>query len=319
MSSPTGEHKTPVSQIDLLARAGAVLLVLLYGLGFLIVSVHRASYGMVQFELLRPKLLSAGILFSVLFVLPALEACRAYGYLGYQAWTPNIAGTDDPRTRTFYYVHLVRLFQFFASAVGLAFLMVLLLEDHNFSSWAFGIYVLFMALAATVFTWQRPEFQKNPGEFTILVMLVVLFEPIGLLAVGDIDSLKMLFWILLVGAVTLQVMEPIERPVKLRHLSWHTLILSAVGVVGIFAFLLYPRISQSLGGGGPTEVVLQFGDKSPIDNSAQTHAWLIDENDSGLYILRSPGDKNAVFIPRHLISAIYYGKGQQPTPSRKQR
>jgi len=59
-----------VRLVDLIAKAAIVLAAVIYGCGFLVVSLHRHSYGLAEPNPLRPKVLAAGILFLVFAALP---------------------------------------------------------------------------------------------------------------------------------------------------------------------------------------------------------------------------------------------------------
>ena len=50
------------SRLEIVAHLGAMSIVLLYVAGFLVVTFNDASYGIVEFGLIRARLLSAGVL-----------------------------------------------------------------------------------------------------------------------------------------------------------------------------------------------------------------------------------------------------------------
>lgn len=64
------------SRIQVLAQFTGVLVVFIYAGGFLALSLHHASFGISQFNLLRPKIISAGVLFLILAALPAIETMQ---------------------------------------------------------------------------------------------------------------------------------------------------------------------------------------------------------------------------------------------------
>ena len=71
-------------RIDLLARGGAILAVLVYGAGFTIVSFHEARFGISAFEVFKPKIFAAGFTFMVLATLATLAAGRAFNVLWWE-------------------------------------------------------------------------------------------------------------------------------------------------------------------------------------------------------------------------------------------
>ena len=74
------EAKTVATRIakasEMAARLGAILLVVVYGTGFLIVSLHHSAYGIAQFNLLKPRIFAAGVLFLFLTSIPVVAAAR---------------------------------------------------------------------------------------------------------------------------------------------------------------------------------------------------------------------------------------------------
>src|SRR6266480_1236037 len=66
------------SVLETVSKAGAILLAVIYAVGFLIVVLHHAQYGIAEFNPLKPKIFSAGILFALLFAVPAIAAYRFY-------------------------------------------------------------------------------------------------------------------------------------------------------------------------------------------------------------------------------------------------
>ena len=66
------------SVLETVSKAGAVLLAIIYAAGFLIVILHHAQYGIAEFNPLKPKIFSAGILFGLLFAAPAVAGYRFY-------------------------------------------------------------------------------------------------------------------------------------------------------------------------------------------------------------------------------------------------
>jgi hypothetical protein len=102
--------------------------------------------------------------------------------------------------------------------------------------------------------------------------------------------------------------DHIKNPSKLRSMNLINWVTSGLCLVGLFAGFIYPKIRPSVGGGAPTAVELQFGEKSPLGTPMRSRVWLIDENNNGFYILRAPNDKKAVYVPRGSVSAVYYGQ-----------
>jgi hypothetical protein len=72
------KEKPPLSEsrfvagLEVTARAAAVFVAVVYGTGFLIVAIYHAQYGIAQFDFLKPKIVSTGIVFVLLTTLPTM-------------------------------------------------------------------------------------------------------------------------------------------------------------------------------------------------------------------------------------------------------
>ena len=68
--APQVHHDSWGSYVESITRATTALLVLMYGLGFLILSVYEARYGIMQFNPLRTRTFLVGFVFIALAALP---------------------------------------------------------------------------------------------------------------------------------------------------------------------------------------------------------------------------------------------------------
>src|ERR1017187_5971609 len=71
-----------VAGLEVTARAVAVFAAVVYGAGFLIVAIHHAQYGIAQFDPLKPKIFSTGIVFILLTGLTTMAAFRMFHIFG---------------------------------------------------------------------------------------------------------------------------------------------------------------------------------------------------------------------------------------------
>ncbi|MHB8526674.1 MAG: hypothetical protein ACYDD2_11025 [Candidatus Acidiferrales bacterium] len=296
-------------RLELISRAGAILLVALYGVGFLVVSFHDASYGIVEFGVFRTRLLSAGIIFGVFLGLPLLEASRIFGLFGLQALRPVARGHKENSGPSAFAARMMQMFLFFSASCAITFFMRWLLGGVGSTLSVIPLYAGYFAIFATVLTAiERPSVRDS-----------VIWALMGLSVIGFLAALVLgkhwnylwvLGWFVLVGRLTYQVDSPIREPRRLVWVNWHWVLINTIMLFGIFAIVLYPKIPPAFGGGRPTQVVLQFANVSPIDNSNKTDAWLVDETDDGYYVIRKPQDRKAIFIPKPLVSAVYLEPGE---------
>ncbi len=148
------------------------------------------------------------------------------------------------------------------------------------------------------------------------VILLSIFFAIGLTfyavwRIHDTGYLFLVIWFSLSSFVAYSVSISVSIALKSSFMvgaviqNW---LLPVVIFIGGFTFLVYPRVYDSIGGGAPVGVTLQFVDKiPPVGNSVQIKVWLIDETDNGFYFLQTKESKKAVFVPRNAVSAIYFG------------
>ena len=179
-------------------------------------------------------------------------------------------------------------------------------------TWATAAYLAFIAFAAGITVAVGFRRKSRPTACKVLVYLTVLVGILGLVAFRGWEFLSVLFWFLFAGSFALPIAGLLRAPRMFVSLNWHTWVLNALGVLGVFAGLLYPHVPSHLGGGEKSRIVLQFVAVSPIDGSPRSDFWLVDEVDSGFYVLRAKTDKKAVFIPRALVSAIYFEPSAAP-------
>jgi hypothetical protein len=166
------DQETVHARLELLTRAGAIAVVLLYGVGFVIISLHRASYGIVQFELFRAKVLSAGIVFVVFLCLPLIVASRAYGLFGYKVWLPAEPSTGKPYS----YARILCDLYFVLSTIGLTFMMRGLLEYYDLPFNKLIHFLIAFLFASLSFGMIRIRFLAAPLKCTVLAVLAISLE-----------------------------------------------------------------------------------------------------------------------------------------------
>jgi hypothetical protein len=110
-------------------------------------------------------------------------------------------------------------------------------------------------------------------------------------------------WFFAVGIIAFLEMHVRSWTVKLGDWTWSTILL--LGVLLLFGSFYYPHIKSSWGGGRPIPVTVYLTKDSVIMPGQSVNALLIDESDSGLYVVGKK-DKKATFIPRGSIGLVYF-------------
>jgi hypothetical protein len=304
------------SHLEVAARAGAIAVVALYVAGFLVVTFADASHGIVGFGLFRTRVLTAGILLFFLLAIGLLNWSRVFGRWGFpKSGEHKIKGTIVPEARAKLYFGAMNLLWYFWSSLALAYFICMYVLHCN-SPWRFWTVLLGLAVIyAGVATFYKFQFSRHPLVCAVLSLFAIGAGIAGLIFLRDKKLGLVLGWFLLVGYVADYVEKQIRQARLLGDVEWHWLLFNVLGVVAFFSLWVYPQIPPSLGGGKPTRVVFQFFNTSPIDGSTKDPLWMLDEVDMGFYVLRTPDERKAVFLPRSVVSAIYFDADEPATPT----
>ncbi len=287
-----------------------VFAVFVYAGGFLALSLHHASFGISQFDLLRPKIISAGVLFFVFAALPAIETMQIFGF-----HTANIKKPESenaPAPSKSYVRWIDRLGLLLIALVVSSFVVRPFLTDFPFEgslySWAFAAIVPSAAILAAI-----PLFltQNRKWELPVCIVLfamTVLWMAFCVYRTRDTTFVVLVAWFLFCSYISYQAYGAMKEPQKLQSINWVQAVTLAMSTAVFFGVQVYPRIPSGFGGGAPTQVTLQFADKAPSDGATKSRVWLIDETELGFYVTRSKDTKKAIFLPRNTIATIYFGE-----------
>jgi hypothetical protein len=297
------------NRIEIVTKAAAVGGVLLYTAGFLALSIHHAKFGIPQFSLLRPKIVSTGIAFFVLSALPVLET------IGFSGWSqiPQLQEDDSAAGRSRDRVVAFKIWLQTLPVLLIAFLLTgtllrnwfvgLTIESHYFTWLVLAV----IPSAAAVALFQVKETYRSAA--VLVYPLVILWIAFCLYRAHDATLVYLTLWLLWWSYLTFEARAVFLRPRRLRTISWIQTLSIAIGTVAMFGGTLYPSIPMALCGGAPIPVTFQFADKQPpVGTDSKMKAWIIDETDAGFYFLQSKDSKKAIFIPRNAVTAVYYGE-----------
>lgn len=297
-------------RLDVAAHLGAGIVVVLYVCGFLVVTLQDASRGIVGFGLFRSKVLAAGVLLGVFVALPLMVWSWFFGRSSLRRVREKqvMQTAVVPQGRARFYFGATTLLSFFWVSLAMAgllcfFLLHCVLPDRFWICfWGYGL-----ASAAVSASFDLKLLTKHPFACATVSTLVLSIGVSGLIWFGEQDFELMLFWFVITIAVAYSLRKEFRESNHWSQVNWHWLLLYVVGAIGFFAIFLYPQVEPALGGGKPTRAVFQFASPSPIDGQTKDNLWLLDEEDTGYYVLRTPEEHKAVFVPRSLVSAIYFG------------
>jgi len=248
------------AKVDLVSKTGALAAVAFYVIGFIIITIQHATYGIVEFSLFRARVLAAGILFAVLFGLPFAGACRTHGLFGFPALWPSPTDKERgkvPKSDYWIWVAQGALFANVAWVTG--FFFWLFLGDYHHWLRFLMVYLTYIAVIAAlqaqgVWTrfWNRPALYAN---------LLVSVSVAGLISMTIIKEWYIFFfiaWCMYVRILAAEFDSIIQKPQRLKEVNWHKVPFNCVALLSLFAIFFYPKFRPSLGGGKPTKVVMQF-------------------------------------------------------------
>jgi len=287
------------TRIQLAASAIAVIGVVVYGIGFLVLTIHHESFGIPLSGFLRPRIISAGILFCALVAIPIAELLFI------------MKRTKWPETkkdvRDFLSLCVGFLLEALAiSLITLRFAFVGFPEQSlsHYYGWAGAALIVPSAVWALPWWNQWGKIPHLVGFFGIYTWVAFC-----LYKASDRTLALLVVWFLICGYLTNAVQNALRNPSDISVLGWIQGVIGGLGIVGFFALLLYPALPSAYFGGVPVPITFQFSEKSvPILNSTQLKGWLLDETDDGFYFIQDTNAKKAVFIPRSNVIAVYYGE-----------
>ena len=287
-----------VRLVDLIAKAAIVLAAVIYGCGFLVVSLHRHSYGLAEPNPLRPKVLAAGILFLVFAALPIVIFIEAKRF--------RSPSPDCPRYRRtigaaldFYTLVSFSLGYF----LKLIFEIPPLSEPSGPST---GTITLAIALSATIVfadKWERfPHWLVLPASLASCGLLMFCGGRDLFLYHHQSPASIALWFMVISGLISLEMRA---RSWKLQLGNWPQSLGLSLTALAMFSTIYYPQIQTSWGGGAPIPAIIYFAKDSPLLPNRNISARILDETDGGYYMIGG-NDKKATFIPRSEVAMVYY-------------
>ena len=292
--------------IDLITRAAASALLVVYGLGFVILAFHDARYGVVQFSPFRARIVLVGFVFTVLVGLAA--GAQHYGLL-YAAPLETVRADTAPERRPHRETVLAGGFVFTAclmAAIFNAFLFssvrVQPPDRRHQIAWFAGYALLWF-----VFLFINRIFTKRPGLSVFLSILAYLFflAFLGTYNSSTVTSLAVFF--ALIGWETMAIKRSGNR---LKYISDFTNWVIVLLILSVYLFQIFGALPPRWGGGQPTPVQIFQSNPAPALPGNPVDALLLDESDQGLYVLLSPTGR-AFFIPRASVATIFFGTKEE--------
>jgi hypothetical protein len=291
-------------QLELGARALAVTVGSAYVVGFLIVTTHHARLGIWQFDLLRPRILSAGATYLVLTLFAVATSLGVHRLLGVGGiglpWRPHQKIGHGIVARALCSV---------TTAYGFSlFIRGMLGEGESWRFWLPWQPWPVMLMSGAALSFVDRYIDRAPG--TIVAGCALLSISIGYLVWSFASPFTMMLalWFWLVMLLTL-VAYAIGRfrEALLQNQRLESILLAAVlGLIYLYSVSVYGAINPWLGGGAPMPATFLLSASAPEALSKKLTGRLLEETSHGFYLLPHESQSNPLFLPREAVSAIYF-------------
>jgi hypothetical protein len=117
------------------------------------------------------------------------------------------------------------------------------------------------------------------------------------------------------AGVVVSIVSRARDPVR-KALHWGNWLVAVV-LIAYYTFCIYGEMQQRFGGGAPLSAVLYLDKQPQWADSTIINVKVLDQTGEGYYIiLSSLGDREALFIRRSEVSAVYFGE-RKVFPTRK--
>jgi hypothetical protein len=292
------------SVVDRLSKAAALMLGCIYGFGFLVVSLAEAKYGIVQFNVLKPRIFAAGALFTFMIAIPTLAVRRVLR----RSVIPESTGQGWLKwsfdgSRYFNMCFLLALVSY-----GLLWGLDLPSLPMKFSRAQVGALVVCIFLSMQIVMRFRRHYKTEPEKCRLLPFadfilqnVIVLYGFHGVVGFG-----RLVYWFFVVGLYAAWLDDRLRDSKKRERLYVELLLVYVLIVVTYYARFMYQGMNPSIGGGRLPMVTVYLMQKvSPFDQ-LQENVYLVDEIESGLYFVRNPAERQAIFVPRSSVASLQY-------------
>jgi len=306
-SESQSEQKPSIqARLEFGIKFSALFFGLVYGLGFLIIAIHHSTLSIPEFDPLKPKIFTAGIVFSLLVGLPVLAALRTFNIFGLRV-VASRGIQVQPENETSAKAMLVFFFWFVAFGFAVTAGPIFVGPFGEWKPWGFSYDVACMAALVACIVLSRKYFNRLPETFAFATLLIVIADAIVTFKFTDRKLFWITVWTYFVGLGGAYCLHVLRDPNRRRKVEWETLLPYISLTMTLYGAGLYRYIPPHYGGGKPTPSVMYFASRVPFTNADSANVQFLEETSSGYYILAPGDEKHAYFLRRELVSAIHFG------------
>jgi hypothetical protein len=278
----------------------AFVFALIYGAGFLIISIHHGRFGIDALEPFKPKVFSAGLLFVVLAGVPCIAMARVAGLFGLRMPTVRVL-----KNRGMGYIRLSWILGFWWIAIGLRMGSAVLFTGSEFMpgypGWVF--YLLAVGLSAIASHICDPD--RNPLRTSIVEFGLLIFGVAIVFRYMSHPFFLQVLWFYIAGVAFLWIHSMWNSPQSQTY-DWERNAFSILGLVLFFALSLYGHIRSVYGGGSPIRIEIVFNHPTLFSGGTTANGFLVDEDAHGYYVIHQEDEKEAHFVPREAVAEIVF-------------
>ncbi len=293
----------PQSLFNLTAKHTAAIFAVIYGAGFLIISIHHGRLGMYAVEPFKAKIFSAGLLFVLLTGIPCIAMARAMGLFGLRM--PAIEVVEG----RIGYVYISWALDFWLIAVGLRLATSILFAPMEmfprYPGWLlFIIYCAVAGIAAPFLSLNRWPLRTILMDFVVFILGVALIYKYS-----SHQFFLQALWFYLIGLIFLWIRSLTTSPRLVKTFLWERQGFLILAMVLFFAAFVYGHIPSFYGGGAPIRVDLTFNRQTSFSSGTTVTGFLVDDDSHGYYLIHQEADRDTHFIPRDAVTEIVFHGG----------
>jgi len=241
-------------------------------------------------------------------MLPIIGTGRVYGLFGLGTEHGVAFRTRPEDERVGNLIYMLVLYQLcfaFALATRIFF------EDADSNEWAD---VAVVVLAALVLSLGSYISYRHPWKCVGLVAVAMIALGWAALVFSGWVFFARSVWFYLCALGTVWFRNYTGEPEKLKKVRFEIFVGLPFSLLLFFSTAIYGNAKPKFGGGAPIQVLLHLStDLSKVFGSETMAAWLVEQTDDAIYILRARSGWEAILVPRSQIRAIEFNY----TPAKK--
>jgi len=179
----------------------------------------------------------------------------------------------------------------------------------SFSLWRMG---LLTVLALVTLFVARRLVAKYPRTSAVSAVTATIVSGLIVYTVQGLTFFLVSVWFFLCALITKWSASLFREPGKWRSIQWEQGVGYFLVPVVFFAVSIYGHVSFRFGGGATVPVRLHLTTDAPklfaVDPAP---AFLLEETESGFYVLKSSHDNSSLFLPRTIVKALEFNVRDQ--------